>query len=213
METEQSQFWGGAFGAEYTDRNTRDDEYFENDYIINYGITKRKMNEDFLQIIPRDIKILEVGCNIGMQLIALQKMGFTHLNGIELQAYAVEKAKKICNGINIRQGSGFEIPFADSSFDLVYTHGVLIHVHPNDLSKIMNEIFRVSSKYIWGFEYYSDELKEINYRGHSGVLWKTDYCNIFQKLNPEFRVIKKEIYPYLTENNAGNMDCMYLLSK
>ena len=110
-------------------------------------------------------------------------MGFTNLHGIELQDYAVKKANELTKGINIIQGSGFEIPFGDNSFDLVYTHGVLIHINPNDLPKIMGEMNRVSSKYIWGFEYFNEETKQIPYRGHDGFMWKADYCDMFQKLN------------------------------
>jgi hypothetical protein len=95
----------------------------------------------------------------------------------------------------------------------VYTHGVLIHINPNDLPKIMGEMNRVSSKYIWGFEYYNENTKQINYRGHDGFMWKGDYCAMFEKINPNLKVVKKKMYPYITEQNKGNTDCMYLLSK
>lgn len=213
MKTEQTNFWEGEFGKEYTDRNTFDQAGLNNYYLTNYGVSKDKMNEEFLGTLDKNIKILEVGCNIGMQLNALQRMGFTNLHGIELQAYAVEKAKEVTKGINIIQGSGFEIPFEAGSFDLVYTHGVLIHINPNDLSKIMGEMNRVSSKYIWGFEYFNEETKQIPYRGHDGFMWKSDYCSLFQKVNSALKVVKKNMYPYITESNKGNTDCMYLLSK
>ena len=140
-------------------------------------------------------------------------MGFKNLYGIELQAYAVEKAKGRTSNINIIQGSGFDIPFKDKFFDLVYTCGVLIHIHPNDLEKIMGEMNRVSSKYIWGFEYHDDEQKQMNYRGHDGFLWKTDFSKRFIQLHPELKEEKKKLYPYIAENYKGNVDCMYLLSK
>jgi pseudaminic acid biosynthesis-associated methylase len=213
MKTEQTNFWESDFGKEYTDRNTFTHEGLNNYYLTNYGITKDKLNEEFLGTLDKTIRILEVGCNIGMQLNALQKMGFTNLTGIELQAYAVEKAKQLTKGINIIQGSGFEIGFEDNSFDLVYTHGVLIHINPKDLPKIMSEMIRVSSKYIWGFEYYNDEIKQIPYRGHDGFMWKGDYCGLFQDQNANLKIVKKDLYPYITEQNKGNTDCMYLLSK
>lgn len=213
MKTEQTNFWEGNFGKEYTDRNTFDHNGLNGYYLTNYGVSKDEMNKEFLGTLDKNAKILEVGCNIGMQLNALQKMGFTNLHGIELQAYAVEKAKQLTSGINIIQGSGFEIPFDANSFDLVYTHGVLIHINPNDLSRIMGEMNRVSSKYIWGFEYYNDDVKQIPYRGHDGFMWKADYCSMFQKINPALKVVKKKMYPYITESNKANKDCMYLLSK
>ena len=213
MKTEQTNFWEGEFGKEYTDRNTFNHDGLNNYYLTNYGVSKDEMNKEFLGGLDRNIKILEVGCNIGMQLNALQKMGFTNLSAIDLQEYAVKKALELTNGIHIIQGSGFEIPFGDNSFDLVYTHGVLIHISPSDLSKIMGEMNRVSSKYIWGFEYYNDEIKQINYRGHDGFMWKGDYSGLFQKQTPTLKIVKKNLYPYITEQNKGNTDCMYLLSK
>ena len=193
MKTEQTNFWESEFGKEYTDRNTYTNEGLNNYYITNYGISKDKLNQDFLGSLDKNTKILEVGCNVGMQLNALQKMGFTNLHGIELQDYAVEKSKTITKGINIIQASGFAIPFEDNSFDLVYTHGVLIHINPNDLPKIMGEMTRVSANYIWGFEYYNEEVKQINYRGHDGFMWKGDYCDLFQKQNPKLKVVKKTL--------------------
>ena len=74
-------------------------------------------------------------------------------------------------------------------------------------------MIRVSSKYIWGFEYYNDVVKQIPYRGHDGFMWKADYCKLFQEQNKNLKVIKKNLYPYITEQNKGNTDFMYLLSK
>lgn len=213
MQTEQTNFWSGSFGKEYTDRNSYSHVQVENDYMIMYGKTKSQLNSEFLGNLDKNISILEVGCNTGMQLILLQNMGFSNLNGVELQSYAVEQSKKYCKGINIVQGSGFQIPFPDSSFDLVYTHGVLIHIHPDDLLKIMSEMVRVSKKYIFGLEYYQDDIQELRYRGNEGFMWKADYCKLFQESFPGLKLLKKKMLPYICEEQKGNQDCMYLLSK
>ena len=213
MKTEQIKFWEGDFGKEYTDRNTFTAEEWNKWYIENYGVSKDELNGKFLGSLDKDIKILEVGCNVGQQLLGLKRMGFKNLYGIELQQYAVEKAKANTQGINIIQGSGFDIPFKDGFFDLVFTNGVLIHIHPNDIPVIMKEMNRVTNKYIWGFEYYSEELKQVKYRGHDGFLWKMDYAKKFSEINPSLKVVKKEILPYISEAHKGNSDCLYLLSK
>jgi pseudaminic acid biosynthesis-associated methylase len=213
MQTEQTKFWESEFGKEYTDRNTFTADDWNKWYSDNFGITKDDLNKKFLADIPKDAKILEVGCNVGQQLLALQRLGFTNLYGIELQSYAVEKAKEQTKDINIIKGSGFDTPFKDNYFDLVFTNGVLIHIHPNDLPTIMKEMVRVSKKYIWGFEYYSEQPKQINYRGHDGFMWKMDYGNKFIEINPSLKTVKKEILPYKSEQHKGNADCMFLLSK
>ena len=71
MKTEQTNFWESEFGKEYTDRNTYTNEGLNNYYITNYGISKDNLNQDFLGSLDKNTKILEVGCNVGMQLNAL----------------------------------------------------------------------------------------------------------------------------------------------
>lgn len=213
MKTEQIDFWAGDFGKNYTDRNTWDFEGWNDFYRVNWGATKAEINQPIVDALPKDAKILEVGCNIGLQLNGLQKQGFTNLYGVELQQYAVEKSKVITKGINIIQGSGFDIPFKDGFFDLVCTNGVLIHIAPKDLSKIMGEIYRCSNQYIAGFEYYSDDLVDINYRGNKGFLWKADYSKLYREQFPDLTETSRNFYPYLTETEKGNTDYFYLLKK
>jgi pseudaminic acid biosynthesis-associated methylase len=213
INNQQENFWKGDFGKEYTERNNFSQEEWDNVYKKTWGVTKIQMNEKAIGELPRDIKILEVGCNIGMQLLGLQRMGFKNLYGIELQAYAVEKAKKNTLGINIIQGSGFDIPFKNSYFDLVCTNGVLIHIAQKNLKSIMSEIVRCSNKYIMGFEYYNDKVKEINYRGNKGFLWKGDYEKMYRDYFPELKSVNQTLYPYVIEVNKGNTDSVFLLAK
>jgi len=213
MKNEQEKFWSSEFGKEYTDRNSRANSELNEIYKVWYGHTRLQMNEKFLNSFSRDIKILEVGCNTGMQLACLQSMGFTNLYGIELQSYAVQKAKEFTQGVNIIQGSAFDIPFKDNFFDLVFTSGVLIHIDPTNLPRVFAEMHRCTNSHIWGFEYYADKVTSINYRGNEGFLWKADYQQLMRDQFPDLKLVMKEHYPYITENEKGNVDYMYLLKK
>ena len=213
IHTEQEKFWSGDFGQQYSDRNNWTVEAYDDFYKSQWGFAKTDINNDCIGHLPKDIKILEVGCNIGLQLRCLQQMGFTNLYGVELQQYAVEKAKSITQHINIVQGSGFDIPFKDHYFDIVVTNGVLIHIAPEDHFKMMAEMMRCSKKYIWGWEYYAPEITNINYRGNEGFLWKADFSKIFQHYFPELKEVYRKMYPYIPENQKGNTDYMYLLEK
>ncbi len=157
--------WKGKFGQEYTDRNKMSLKGLEKLYENNYGIMRTELNNLFLDKIDRYKKILEIGSNIGIQLLCLQKMGFENLYGIEPQEYAVQLSKKSTKNINIIKGDVFDIPFKDEFFDIVFTSGVLIHIHKRNIKKDMKEIYRCSKKYIWGLEYYADKYTEIIYRG------------------------------------------------
>lgn len=214
MRTQQIEFWSGDFGRDYTDRNTTTDhEAWNKQYVEKYGVSRLNMNDEFLRDLPKNLRVLEVGCNTGQQLEALRQQGFKNIAGIELQLYAAKHARNRAIGIPVLQGSGFEIPFKAGSFDLVFTSGVLIHIAPDDLSIIMSEIYRCTSRFIWGFEYYADNMTEINYRGNSSVLWKTDHAAMFMRSFPDLTLIKKKLYPYMNEKENGNVDCMYMLKK
>jgi pseudaminic acid biosynthesis-associated methylase len=213
QHTQQEEFWAGEFGREYTDRNSRYLAEWNDFYRRTWGLTKPEMNQQFLGELPAESRVLEVGCNTGMQLRGLQEAGFTQLYGVELQAYAVEKAKEYTQHINIIQGSGFDLPFKDSFFDVVCTNGVLIHIAPADLPQLMAEMVRCSRRYIWGFEYFAPTTTAISYRGNEGFLWKADFAQLFLDNFPQLRLVKKELYPYVSAPEQGNTDAMYLLEK
>jgi pseudaminic acid biosynthesis-associated methylase len=202
--------WAGDFGKEYTDRNALSLEELELLYKGYYGITRMEMNRKFVGDLDKDIKVLEVGSNIGNQLLCLQNMGFKNLYGIELQSYAVELSKSRTKGINIIQGSAFDIPFKDNFFNLVFTSGLLIHIAPENIAEVLDEICRCAKQYIWGLEYYADEHTMINYRGHTDLLWKADFPKLFLDRFKDLRLVKVECFKYLNNNNV---DVMFLLEK
>jgi len=207
--TKQTDKWDGTFGKEYTDRNNVDLQEMRNKYMKNYGVKREQMNKEILSDLHFD-KILEVGTNVGNQLLVLQHMGYKNLWGIEVSDYAFQEAKKKTLNMNLVKASAFDIPFKDKYFDLVFTSGVLIHISPDDINKALDEIYRVSRKYIWGFEYHSEEYDEVNYRGNKELLWKTDYASLFLKRFPNLELVKTKRYPYI---EGKNVDCMYLLKK
>lgn len=207
--TIQEKFWSSKFGKGYVERNTFDTGGLDGLYITNFGVSRSKLNKEFIGNLKID-NALEVGCNIGNQLALLQKQGFKNLCGIEIFLEAVERAKIHTKGINIIQGSAFDLPFKDNYFDLVFTAGVLIHINPKDAKKAMKEIYRVSKKYIWAYEYYNPNYKMIPYRGEKNKLWKADFCQIYMDLFPNLKVVKREKLKYL---NSENADEMFLLKK
>lgn len=208
--TEQASKWCGTFGREYTERNPQSLDEMEELYAANYGFTRTELNKRFLDDLNRSMRILEVGSNVGNQLLCLQRMGFEHLYGIELQGYAIDVSKSRSKNINIIQGEASDIPFKDGYFDMVFTSGVLIHIAPQNLPDVLKEIHRCTKKYIFGFEYYSDEPKEILYRGNSDLLWKADFAREYLKLFNDLTPVKEERIKYLDNEN---IDAMFLLEK
>ena len=208
--TDQMNMWLGSFGKDYTDRNALSLEDMEAMYKGNFGVTRTELNERFLEGIDRSARILEVGSNIGNQLLCLQRMGFRNLYGIEIQSYAVELSKSRTKRINIIEGSAFDIPYKDGYFDLVFTSGLLIHISPSDIALPMREIHRCTREYIWGFEYYADKYTEIPYRGHRNLLWKGDFARLYLDQFGDLELIREERLEYLDNDNV---DTMFLLRK
>jgi pseudaminic acid biosynthesis-associated methylase len=212
MTTKQLEVWTGEFGRAYTDRNQfAHDEAFNNFYVTRYGRTRDDINSEWLDGVDRDAPVLEVGANIGNQLRALRRTGFRHLFGVEIQRYCVEQSKSINPEVDVVEGSAFDIPFKDGFFNIVFTNNVLIHIAPTDLPKVMDEMYRVSHRYIFGFEYFAPKPMEIRYRGHDNLLWKADYAALFQAQFPDLKLVRHELFQCLDE--PGTTDKLYLLEK
>ncbi len=91
---------------------------------------------DKLRYLPRLVdfegyrgkKLLEVGCGIGTDLVRFAKGGAV-ATGVDLSGTALELARQNARhagvGIDLKLANGEALPFEDSSFDVVYCHGVL----------------------------------------------------------------------------------------
>lgn len=212
MNTNQMKKWGYEFGKEYTKRNPKSVEELDELYYNRIGITRTKLNERFLLGLSVN-NVLEVGCNIGIQLLILNKVGYKNLYGIEINEYAIDISKEITKGkdIYITKGSALDIPYKDSFFGLVFTSALLIHISPDNINLALDEIYRSTKRYVWGYEYYSDKYTTINYRGENNLLWKTDFAKLFLETYKDLKLVKEERYAHL--DNPENVDTMYLLEK
>ena len=208
----QGKIWYGKFGTDQMYRNLHKDfESWNNYYKERFGKTKLELNNLFLKKINRKIRILEIGCNVGYQLNCLNKMGFKNLYGIELQSLCIKNLKKKFKFINLVLGDGNNIPFKKNFFDLVFTSNVLIHIHPSNISHFMSEMYRVTSKWIWCFEYYSKKYENVNYRNHKNLLWKTDFSKKFISTFTDLKIQKEILFKSLISNKE--IDSMFLLKK
>ena len=211
-KTPQEKIWSGKFGKKYTDRNLMSIKELDKLYKTKYGISRTALNKEFLEgIIEKTNNILEIGCNVGNQLLLLQKMSYEKLWGIELQDYAVEITKKRTKRMNIIKASAFNLPYKSKYFDLVFTSGVLIHISPDDIEQVLDEIHRCTKSYIWGFEYFiPDGYKTVNYRGEEDLLWKTNFPKLFIERFSDLKLLKKKEIKIM---NSDNLNIMYLLKK
>jgi pseudaminic acid biosynthesis-associated methylase len=166
--------WAGDFGDAYTERCSAEES----------RIRKRtrmwaRWLDSFGSREPRSI--LEVGCNLGLNQRALQQLTDAELFAVEPNDSARQTVLSdgVMDETHIRAGRGENLPFDTGSMELVFTNGVLIHVHPDNLGQVADEMYRVSSRYILVSEYFNAEPVELEYRGLSGHLWKRDFAGFF----------------------------------
>lgn len=196
--TDQLATWTSGFGREYTDRNTLTLDQMDAAFGEQFGIRKSAI---YRQLVGPDRlptgRVLEVGCNIGLQLRLLEVANpGLEFHGLEPQGYAIERARNFAPNMHFHPGTAFALPFPDASFDLVMTHGVLIHIHPDDLPKALREIVRVSRRFILAHEYFAPDTVEIPYHGKTGLLWKTDFARRYREVAPDLKEVEIRYYPY-----------------
>jgi pseudaminic acid biosynthesis-associated methylase len=179
----QEKFWAYAGGDAYVVRNNLHPERY----------TERKLFFNLFESLKeKNLSILEVGCNCGINLSILKDLGFTNLSGIDVNLTALKDARCKMPEATFTKGSALELPYKDGEFDLIFTSGVLIHMAPPDnLHQVLNEIYRCSSKYILGLEDYADDFRPRHYRMRSDLYWKGPYKKEWQQLFPEM-VLEEE---------------------
>jgi spore coat polysaccharide biosynthesis protein SpsF len=180
---EQEEFWAGEFGDVYSDRNT--DEWRLKGCIEFF--------EEILSLTEKGAvkSICEYGANTGNNLLALRMISS------DFKLYGVEINKKSFNILKARNvgfekavnSSILECGFKDNSFDLTFTSGVLIHINPDALIENVKKIVSTSNRYILVNEYFSHSPVEVEYRGHSGKLFKRDFGSFYLDHFPELKVV------------------------
>ena len=91
------------------------------------------------------LKILDVGCGDGITEMFMHKYFSSWLmEAIDISAQSIDEAKnKNIFNCNFKTYGGKEIPFADSSFDVIFMAGVLHHINFNLHTDLLKEINRV----------------------------------------------------------------------
>lgn len=84
-------------------------------------------------------EVLEVGCGTGLILARVAEFA-GRAAGLDLSEGMLAKARE--RGLDVVQGSATALPYADESFDVVYSFKVLAHVE--DIRTAMSEMARVT---------------------------------------------------------------------
>ncbi|MBA2080325.1 pseudaminic acid biosynthesis-associated methylase [Aeromonas veronii] len=166
LKTEQEKFWAGDFGENYISRNKGHEYLASNiDFFKKILCATQNINT-----------VIELGCNIGLNLQALHEINSKlKLCGYEINESAVKKAREL-NIASIHHKTVIENIPTNIKYDLSFTKGVLIHINPNELDNVYDNLYNLSNRYILICEYYNPTPVTIEYRGHSERLFKRDFA-------------------------------------
>jgi SAM-dependent methyltransferase len=149
-EQSVQQFWqdhacGDAQVGGLRERFQGDYEKFFTDYDRFRYQNERHLSAciDALEVAHK--QVLEIGLGEGADSERLIRQG-AYWSGVDLTAESVERVRtrltlRQLPYRDLRQGSVLDLPFADDTFDMVFSHGVLHHVP--DIRQAQGEIHRV----------------------------------------------------------------------
>lgn len=124
--------------------------------------------------------ILECGCNIGRNIDFLGAvLPDADKSVIEISRPAYDHVVSRCRLAAAFNGSILESKLDNAPFDLVFTMGVLIHIHPDNLLAHMKKMYGYSSKYVLMGEYFNRTPAMIDYQGQRDRLFKRDFGRMF----------------------------------
>ena len=165
-KTPQEAFWSGEFGNQYPSRNN-DEKLVTGNVVLWSRILKSAPNVG---------SFLELGCNIGLNLRALNIINKEFdLSAVEINSNAAAIAGEL-NIANITCNTIIDEIKLDKKFDLTFTNGVLIHISPDHLDSVYRNLYNLSNKYIVVCEYYNPTPVMVNYRGEDDRLFKRDFA-------------------------------------
>jgi pseudaminic acid biosynthesis-associated methylase len=166
FKTEQEGFWAGEFGNEYITRNQGEPLITSN--VVLFG--------QVLKSAPNVKSIVELGCNIGLNLQALNRINKDFdLRGYEINVNAAQMASEL-KVADIVTGTILGNLPTDKLFDLSFTKTVLIHIDPKELGKVYANLYNLSNRYILVCEYYNPSPVTVRYRGNDDRLFKRDFA-------------------------------------
>ena len=200
QKNEQQVFWKEKYARDYISKNSN--------YALEGGI---KCWAQMLQRAEKISSLLECGSNIGKNINILNHvLPSVEKSIIEISpdAYKIVTDKyKLKNSFN---GPIVESDFDLAGFDLVFSMGVLIHIHPNDLLANMQKMFDYSGRYILMGEYFNRTPVMIEYHGEKDKLFKRDFGKMFMENFPVRLVDYGFLWGHLYDD-AGFDDITYWL--
>lgn len=133
-------------------------DQYAKDYASHYNEEMAKFIKD-LALSLRVQNVLEIGCSAGNDLKLFPQE--SEVNGIDVSEVAITQARENLPSFSFKTGNATSIPFEDNSIDLVFTRNLFNYLESAHIRKAIDELFRVSKKYIFNIELFSENDDQI----------------------------------------------------
>ena len=118
---------------------------------------QRELHESNLWLLERlreahPSEVIEIGCGFGRNLRMLQdSLGYPcRLLGLDLSMRLLLRCRDdLGPNVPLVCGDIHQLPFPDRAFETVITHGVLMHVPPENIRTAIKELVRVTGRTLW----------------------------------------------------------------
>lgn len=98
--------------------------------------------DEFLSLIPKNAKILDVGCGVGVDASYMVSEGFEVI-GVDLSKEMLKLAKQKFPKIDFRQQDIRKLDFPPNSFDGILASCSLIHIPKKNVPALLNRFYRM----------------------------------------------------------------------
>lgn len=155
--------------------------------------------------------LLEVGCHAGPNLwAAVQRKKFDRIAGTELSPTILNYAQetlpdRLGRPVELHEAAADSLPFANDSFDITLLSVVLCCIGPEDIQKSLDEILRVTKRWLVIAEPYDDNPKHGTPIGAPDYYSNTTYWIRNYDVMLEGRASMVSVRPLTRANQMGHI--------
>ncbi len=160
--SECSDWWAGEWGELYTARNRVD-------WRARIPFWRHILD------LTGARSVHEFGTNCGWNLSAIRRIApDVMVHGNEINAVALQQAWNA--GLDFVSAARPE----PNCCELSFTAGCLIHIPPDELGVVMQDLIFAATDYVLCVEYEDEQETEVEYRGNAGKLWRRPYRKLYE---------------------------------